>query len=447
MATIAPAPPPQPASTALQSERSGHLTLEFSDDPGERINLVPGLCQGAAGFNGVALSCCMLFIVTPVVLLICYVVYSYTAMLAVAIILFVAGALWFCHALSPVCAGAVISGVPPDKHSPFKRVWEGDRQGQKITVKKVYMIVNPHGGGGKAKGLLEAEVLPVLKEAGVEVDVKETTHSGHPVEYAQTLPLEGYDAMCVMGGDGSIHEMVNGMLKRVDGKQIPMGFIPAGTGNSVMCDLGTWSATVAAERIANGAVAWMDVLRVTDGKLLDSYSLNGVFWGLVGDVGIASERGWMRTLFGALRYDLMAVWGVMKEQTYTAKVTADNYVIPVTSFTTLFVNNTQYFGKGLRATPDAYLDDSLADLCFLPATSLSRGDKLRVFNELPLGTHRTNAAIHMSQAAHIRLETGKPNTPNICSIDGEMITFSEYLDIVCLHKHIQIFAPASPTPK
>ena len=105
-----------------------------------------------------------------------------------------------------------------------------------------------------------------LRPAHVELIVRESEYAGHAIEIARTEPLEGVSVMAIIGGDGSFHELVNGIHQREDGKRVPLGLIPGGSGNCVMADLGTWDPIVAARRIVDGECCWMDVIRVRDTK-------------------------------------------------------------------------------------------------------------------------------------------------------------------------------------
>lgn len=109
----------------------------------------------------------------------------------------------------------------------------------------------------------------------------------------------------MIGGDGSIHEVINGLLQRdMKGEpMIPVGFLPAGSGNSIMLDLGTWSMAEAARRIGRGDVMWTDVVSLTTmGKTVVSYNL--IAWGLLGDVGVIAE---FFRMLGTARYDIVGV--------------------------------------------------------------------------------------------------------------------------------------------
>lgn len=64
-----------------------------------------------------------------------------------------------------------------------------------------------------------------------------TERDGHGYDLANLSSFDGYDGLVVVGGDGTIHEVINGMLQRADRHKLPIGVIPAGTGNSMLVDV------------------------------------------------------------------------------------------------------------------------------------------------------------------------------------------------------------------
>ena len=155
---------------------------------------------------------------------------------------------------------------------------------------RLYLLVNPIGGGGKGRRILE-RVMPVFQRAGTHIDIIETNHATHAQELAGTLPLQGYDGLCAIGGDGTLGHIVDGMLTRVDGQKIPLGFIPGGSGNSYMKDIGVLDPQVAAQAITRGNPQKMDAIRVCfsrDQQIM--YVPNMIGWGLAADIGIQAER-------------------------------------------------------------------------------------------------------------------------------------------------------------
>jgi hypothetical protein len=195
-----------------------------------------------------------------------------------------------CYGLCCAAYGSVIKPKPaPEVLPQFVNLDSDEKKHRKIQVKKLCVIVNPFGGGGKALGLLQDVVLPIWKERGIEVEVIKTEYAGHPIDIGYELNLDNYDGICVVGGDGTLHELVNGVLMRPDKKVIPIGVIPGGTGNSFCEGIGFLSAEIAANKIADGDVCWMDSNKVILGEGKVIYSINTIGVGVVGDVGSVAE--------------------------------------------------------------------------------------------------------------------------------------------------------------
>lgn len=119
--------------------------------------------------------------------------------------------------------------------------------------------------------IVDATVLPAFAAAGVAVDVRHTRRARDAYELTRTLALDGgHDAFVVVGGDGTIHEAINGMMVRDDNRKLPIGVIPAGTGNSLMMDfmaedlVNEPANAVAA--IIGGLAPHIDLNKVTFGK-------------------------------------------------------------------------------------------------------------------------------------------------------------------------------------
>lgn len=417
-------------------------------------HLVPGLCDDAAAYNLMCCTCFMVTVITPCVL---FGLYSAEAdgatkqtLFIVSVVLLTVGVLYTCFSIRKVIFGGVVMIPPaPPECMSLVKAKEGDKQHYKVAVKKLYVIVNPHGGLQRGPIILNTLCKPVWEAAGIEVVVKLTEYAGHAKHYARTLPLEGFDALCIIGGDGSFYELVNGLMTREDKKTIPIGLIPGGSGNSVMCDLGSWSARVAAERVVEGSVCFVDVNHVTDEEQLSVYSVNEVSWGLVGDVGIVAEPWrWL----GPERYNICAMWGVMKRKFKGCRlVTKDSDGNVITDMSgailTAFVNNTQHFGKGLRGAPMAKMDDGLMDFVFAPpigASTPSRGDLVQILQQLPFGSHHQNPNVFHAQVHQCSITPVA--SEGIINIDGENERYNGTITIKCIHKAISMYIPLTYTP-
>jgi diacylglycerol kinase family enzyme len=158
------------------------------------------------------------------------------------------------------------------------------------------------GGNGKGKRLANEIVLPMLEFAGVEVTVLWTEYSGHAEEIGRTAELAGVDALVAMGGDGTLSEVVTGYLQRAKQPACPLGFVPSGTGNTVLhevlgeptvgaCETGVRAAVAA---IIGGRTRRVDAQRLemtsVDGTSQKTrYSINTVAAGFAAE-GSATKR-------------------------------------------------------------------------------------------------------------------------------------------------------------
>ena len=131
-----------------------------------------------------------------------------------------------------------------------------------VNVKRCVAVANPHRRRGQGEEVL-ARVKPVFVAAGVEFHEHLTRHSGHALELARSLDLTSFDALCVIGGDGTVHEVINGIFQRDEPVSIPLGLIPAGTGNTLHHHVGCSDSITAANSILHGGTSSLDVARVS----------------------------------------------------------------------------------------------------------------------------------------------------------------------------------------
>jgi len=244
--------------------------------------------------------------------------------------------------------------------------------------KQYVVVVNPKGGTGQGVAVLH-QVEPLLAAAGAEVTVCLTTASGHARQIAATVPLEHCAGFCVIGGDGTLHEVVNGLMQR-PGPRPPIGVIPGGTGNSVARHFGVAGPLDAVQRILAGTTRPLDVLRVTMPAAV-AHCVNIVGWGAVTDINRAAER--LRFL-GPPRYALAALWQLLRQPARPARLTLDGETRPG-RFVLIAGCNTQFTGKGMRLAPAAEPDDGWLDVVVVG--HVSRWRMLQVLFRVFNGTH------------------------------------------------------------
>jgi YegS/Rv2252/BmrU family lipid kinase len=277
-------------------------------------------------------------------------------------------------------------------------------------LKRFYLAVNPHGGLKKGLGILDA-VRPILEDGGAELTVLETEYAGHARDYANEVDYEGYDGFCAIGGDGTMHEVVNGMLKRQDGQILPIGLVTGGTGNSFMHDLDCLDPELAAKRILTGRLRPVDIAKVdANGEIYFGFNIVG--WGMPTDINELAEK--MRWL-GGQRYNIASIIEVLKYKQRLAKLIIDGNTV-VGDFGFILGCNTIHTGKGMKMAPLAQLNDGMIDLII--ARKASRTKLLRLFPKLFSGAHVGDPIVEYRQVKEFSII---PQEDNILNIDGEMI--------------------------
>lgn len=278
-----------------------------------------------------------------------------------------------------------------------------------MTHRRYVLIVNPRGGTRRGLALLEA-VKPVFAAAGAEFEIHITTHSGHARELARALPLDGASGLCILGGDGTLHETVNGLMLRDHPDAVPLGLIPGGTGNAVAEHLGCADPREAARRILAGASQPLDVARVSLGNAV-SYSINIVGWGFVVDISRTAER--LRGL-GRPRYTLAALWEILRARQRHARITLDGQVHEG-EFLFATCCNTKFTGRGMKLAPRAELGDGELDVVLV--RHASRTQIFKMLTHVYDGTHIGQPGVEYHRVRSFAIES---DTADRLNIDGEI---------------------------
>ena len=277
-------------------------------------------------------------------------------------------------------------------------------------MKKYYLLVNPKGGHKRGLEIYE-KVKHIFSSAGTNITVHHTEYAGHAFDFANTLDFVGYDGLCAIGGDGTMYELINGMLKRDDNHKIPIGLITGGTGNSFMYDVDCLDPIDAAKRIVQHNLRPLDIAKVNaNGKLF--YSFNIIGWGLATDAGKLAEK--LRWL-GGVRYDVASIIEVLKGKDRIATLTLDEEVIKE-NFIFIIGCNTIHTGKAMKMAPLAQLNDGKIDLIIVRKTS--RINLLKLFPKLFSGDHIKSPLVEYRQVQNFSISLEEAND---LTIDGEII--------------------------
>jgi YegS/Rv2252/BmrU family lipid kinase len=293
-------------------------------------------------------------------------------------------------------------------------------------LSKYYITVNPHGGTKKGSKIL-SQVLPIFESENAEVTVIETEYAGHARDLAMDVDMTNYDGFCCIGGDGTMHEAINGLLKRKDKKRFPLGLITGGTGNSFMCDMNCQDPIDATKRILSGNRRFIDVLECnSNGDVY--YAFNLVGWGMPTDINNLAEK--MRWL-GTQRYNVATLIEVMRNSKRFAELKVNGESI-TDDFAFIIACNTIHVGKGMKMAPKAQLDDGLVDVIIVP--KVNRFSLLKLFPKLFTGEHINSPELQYKQVNSFSII---PKENNKLNIDGELLGTTP-VNVRVLQKEIEI---------
>ncbi len=285
-----------------------------------------------------------------------------------------------------------------------------------MIARRCHAVVNPCGGKHQGIAILE-QVRPVFAAAGWDLAVSVTEYPGHARELARTLPLDGYNGLCVFGGDGTVHEVVNGLMNRGQRSRVPLGLIPTGSANTLHQHLQCADPLMAARRIVAGKTSRLDVVRVTMGTQV-VYSVDLIGWGGIADINCRAEP-WR--FLGSSRYTAAALWQIFAARHRRARVVLDNHVLE-DEFLFVIGCNAKFAGKELKMAPRAELGDGELDVVVCHRTS--RLQMLRLFAGLFDGSHVTLDYVEYHQVQSLAIESAGDDP---LDLDGEVKGHAPFL--------------------
>jgi YegS/Rv2252/BmrU family lipid kinase len=287
-----------------------------------------------------------------------------------------------------------------------------------------FAIVNPAAGGGRS-GKLAGPALARLREHGLHVDVIASTAPGHAAELAREAYDQGYRRFIAVGGDGTAHELLNGVFTHAGANaRISLGFLPLGTGNSFLRDFADDGIEAALQALLENRTRSVDLLRLThsEGEI---YAFNLLSVGFTADVATLTNRHFKS--LGPVGY-LLGVFvrvAQLRRRAFALRCDDDkNWDNRRCLFLTF--NNSKYTGGTMLIAPQSDPTDGLIE--FVRWGPIGRLGLLRMLPKLYDGTHIRHPLA--SRRAVRRVEFNLP-APIDVMIDGEIATLDcKSLDII-----------------
>lgn len=272
-------------------------------------------------------------------------------------------------------------------------------------MRSAVIVYNPTAGRFSTKPFIKS-VVRELESAGWRAEAAETQSGDHTIELARQAAAENKDAVFAVGGDGTIGNVVNGLV----GSETALGVLPAGTANVWSLELGLrpfawtrpWVLRKNASILANAPCHRVDV------GLCNQFSF--MMWAGIGLDALAIQalepRIRLDKFFAMPEYTASAIWHAAQWSGLNLHIWADEHEVAGRFILAVATNIRHYMGGLSNLSPDAYIDDGLLDLWLFHGSNL--GDALRIAYDLWSGSHVNSDAARRVTFRNLRVEAEAP---------------------------------------
>jgi len=289
---------------------------------------------------------------------------------------------------------------------------------------RFFAIVNPAAGGGKS-AKLAGPALARLREKGLNIDVIASTGPGHAVQLAREAYSQGYRRFLAVGGDGTAHEILNGVFARnPNAERISLGFLPLGTGNSFLRDFTTDGAEASMQALLAGLTRPVDLIRLTHASG-EVFSFNILSVGFTADVGALTNRAFKPLGHFGYLLGVFVRLVQLKRRSFHLRTDEETEWDTRRSLFLTF-NNSKYTGGTMLIAPDANPSDGLIE--FVRWGPIGRLGALRALPGLYDGSHLKHPLASRKAVKHVEFNSSDPVD---VLIDGEILSLvCKSLDVI-----------------
>lgn len=291
-------------------------------------------------------------------------------------------------------------------------------------------IVNP-----AAKHGVTGQVLPAVKrllDGVADVEYVESEAPRHALELATSA--QGYDSILAVGGDGTVHEVTNGIMSRPADDRPAMALIPTGSGNDYARTLGiSFDLPTAVRQMASGERSRVDI-----GLCNGMWFNNSVAIGLDARVTAKAVEMKVRTGWSGLPLYLRSLFFVLFNQyhSHRLRVSYDGAEPAEVDLLAIAMTHGPTYGGGFLITPDSVPTDGVLDVCTIDSMPLA--EALWRLPFVIMGKHTRMRPITMSRHASVTVES---DLPVAGQIDGEVLLDTRY-EVTTVPSGFEVIVPA-----
>lgn len=270
---------------------------------------------------------------------------------------------------------------------------------------RTWIVVNPTAGRGRALRVWR-RLEGLIKGRGLNFELFFTERPGHAIELGRQAAENQIEQLVAVGGDGTLHELVNGLGP--SGQRLAI--IPAGTGNDLARTL----------RIPQQPEAALDILLAKKERTIDLGMVNGHYFTNIAGIGFDAEVAYQvntgrHYLNGTITYLVAVLTQLWSYRCRPAEILLDGEKIERRIFL-VAVGNAKYYGGGMQMVPTAEPDDGALDVVL--GWDFGRLETLRALTLVFSGRHTGLKKILVKRAREVEVRSTDPL--NIHA-DGEFI--------------------------
>lgn len=289
-----------------------------------------------------------------------------------------------------------------------------------------FVIVNPKSAGGSTRDKWSAAASDLRAHFG-PFKVAFTRSAGDGIRLAEKAANAGHEFIIACGGDGTINEVANGILR--SGRDAELGILPSGTGGDLRRSIDMpMSSRDSAMALRTGRTRRIDVGKVTftdnDGEPSERYFLNvssaGLAASIIDRVKQKKALGWLPPsgIRGRAAFALSALQEFTALESFRLRVQFDGEEPAVISSLNFCIANARYFGGGMKIAPEAKLADGLFDIINIGDINTAR--VLLNAYTLYSGTHVSLKEVKTRHAKRVRVEPFEDAETVRIEVDGEL---------------------------
>ncbi len=287
-------------------------------------------------------------------------------------------------------------------------------------MSKLYakVIVNPAAGANSTRHKWPG-IQSLLKRSGLSFDYQFTESKGHGIELAKAAAKDGYSYLVSVGGDGTVHEITNGILQTGSPQEISLGIIFTGTGSDLSRSIGIsrdYAQVCSSLAIPHRIIIDIGLVKyLKNGQPLQRYFVNYAGIGIDAEVVRATER-FPKFFGGTIPYLTGLACSFIGYRNKPVTFRVGDRATEKARVLSMVIANGRYFGGGMHIAPEAKTDDNLFDIVIVG--NLGKFELIKAMPMVYKGTHLIHPKVRLEKDTRIIIESSRKF---LLHADGELL--------------------------